>query len=62
MSDIWRAASRLLDEFGAKAAVVAALRSDQLGQAGDLSGRQVWLQVLAALDELQDAAPAALRH
>ncbi len=52
MSDVWRAACRLLDEFGSKADIVAVLRSDQLGAAGDVSGSQAWLQVLAALDEL----------
>ena len=63
MTDAWRAACRLRDEFGAKAGIIAALRSDELGQRGDRSGRLAWLQVLAALDELDRAgAPDDVPH
>ena len=63
MTDVWRAACRLRDEFGAKAVVVAVLRSDELGERGDQSGRLAWLQVLAALEELDRGdASDDIRH
>jgi hypothetical protein len=51
--DAYRCAKLLLDHYGSGAELQAAMRADALEAAGDEAGRLAWLQILAALDELQ---------
>ena len=51
--DIYRTANLLLEKYGADGAGMhAAMRSDELLEAGDMDGRRVWQRVLAAVREL----------
>lgn len=50
--DAYRCAKLLLDRHGRDAELHAAMRVDDLGAAGDEAGRQAWLRILAAVDEL----------
>ena len=50
--DAFRCAKMLLDRYGAEAAVQASFRVDDLDAAGDEAGRQAWLLILSAIDEL----------
>ena len=48
----FRGASRLSDVINE-----AAMRADELLEAGDLDGVSVWKRILGAVEELQGAAP-----
>jgi len=50
--DAYRCAKLLLDRHGRDAALHAAMRADKLVAAGDEAGRQAWMRILAAMDEL----------
>ena len=50
--DIYRAANELIKQHGDDAPIHAAMRSDELLEAGDLDGLAVWKRILAAVDEL----------
>jgi len=50
--DIYRAANELIKQHGADAPIHAAMRADELLEAGDMDGQAVWKRVLAAVDEL----------
>ena len=50
--DAYRCAKLLLDQHGRDAEFHAAMRADALDAAGDEAGRQAWLRILAAVDEL----------
>ena len=50
--DALRCAKLLLDRHGRDAELHAALRADELEAAGDEAGRQAWLRILSAVDEL----------
>lgn len=41
-ADIYRAAKLLIDKHGAEATIHAALRADELLEAGDMDGYAVW--------------------
>ncbi len=49
--DIWRAAHALVDQHGEDATIHAAMRADQLLDAGNLDGQRVWLRILRAVKE-----------
>jgi len=51
--DAYRCAKVLLDQYGDKADLQAAVRADELDAAGDEAGRRAWMRILAAIDELQ---------
>ena len=51
--DIWRAADLLVKQHGGDAAIVAAQRSDELLDAGDVEGQVVWKRIVGAVNELQ---------
>ena len=55
--DIYRTAKLLIDQHGKDAAFHAGMMVDELLDKGDLDGRAVWRQVLAAIEELQKVAP-----
>ena len=50
--DIYRTANALIKQHGDEAPIHAAMRADELLEAGDLDGRAVWKRILKAVDEL----------
>jgi hypothetical protein len=50
--DIYRTANELINQHGDDAPIHAAMRADELLDAGDMDGQAVWKRVLAAVDEL----------
>ena len=55
--DIWRVAKLLVKAHGEKAEAIAAQHVDERLAEGDLVGRDIWRQVLAAVQELQRVKP-----
>ena len=51
--DIYQAAKLLIDRHGDNAVIHAAMRADELLEAGDLDGQAVWKRILKAIEELQ---------
>lgn len=54
--DIYRSARLLVDQYGADAAVQAAMRADAMIERGDMAGAAVWKRVVRAIAELQTTA------
>ncbi len=50
--DIWRSAQALVKQHGPDALIHAAMRADELLEAGDLDGCAVWKRILRAVGEL----------
>ena len=50
--DIYRSANLLIQQHGEDAPVHAAMRADELMEAGDMEGRAVWKMILKAIEEL----------
>ena len=50
--DIYQTANELIKQHGGDAPIHAAMRADELLDAGDIDGQAVWKQILAAVDEL----------
>ena len=50
--DIYRTANELIKQHGEDAPIHAAMRTDELLDAGDLGGQAVWRRILAAVEEL----------
>ncbi len=50
--DIYRAAHELIEQHGDAADIEAAMRADELMEAGDMEGRAVWLRIVKAIEEL----------
>ena len=55
--DLWRSAKLLIDQHGDEAAIHAAMRADELLDAGDLDGAAVWRRIIRAIEELQRKEP-----
>ena len=55
--DIYRSARVLVKRHGEDAPIHAAMRADELLEAGDLDGVSVWRRVLRAVEELQGTVP-----
>lgn len=55
--DIFRSANILVKHHGEDAPIHAAMRADELLEAGDLEGCAVWKRVLRAVEELQRVRP-----
>ena len=55
--DIYRSANLLIKQHGDEAAIFAARQADACLEKGDLDGKVVWLAVIEAIKELQDASP-----
>ena len=51
-TDIYRTANELIKQHGEDAPIHAAMRADELLEAGDVDGQAVWKRILAAVDEL----------
>ncbi len=56
--DIFRSAQVLVKHHGDDAPIHAAMRADELLEAGDLDGYAVWKRILRAMGELQRTEPA----
>ncbi len=50
--DIYRSANELIEQHGEDAPIHAAMRADELMEAGDMEGRAVWLRIVKAIEEL----------
>jgi len=55
--DIYRTANELIKQHGDDAPIHAAMRADELLDAGDLDGAAVFKRILRALRELDGTAP-----
>ena len=55
--DIYRTANVLVKQHGEDAPVHAAMRADELLEAGDLDGYAVWKRVVKAVEELLNTEP-----
>ncbi len=53
--EIYLLASELIKQHGNDASIHAAMRADELLDAGDLDRQGVWKRILAAVDELMAA-------
>ena len=51
--DIYRSAKLMIDRHGDDAPIHAAMRADEMLEAGDLDGQVVWKRILVAIEELQ---------
>lgn len=50
--DVWRAANLLVRQHGDEAPIHAAMKVDQMLEAGDLDGRAAWLRIKHAAEQL----------
>ena len=50
--DTYRAANELIKQHGDDAPIEAAMRADELMEAGDMEGEAVWLRIGKAIEEL----------
>ncbi len=50
--DIYRSANELIKQYGDAADIEAAMRADELMDAGDMEGEAVWLPIVKAIEEL----------
>ena len=51
--DTYRSANELIKQHGEDAPIEAAMRADELMEAGDMEGEAVWLRIVKAIEELQ---------
>ncbi len=56
--DIYSSANLLVKQHGEDATIHAAMRADELLEAGDLDGCAGWRRILRAMGELQRTEPA----
>ena len=55
--DIYRSANELIEQHREDAPIHAAMRADELMDAGDMEGVTVWKMILKAIKELLDTTP-----
>ncbi len=60
--DIYRSAKLLVEQHGAYALIEAALKADELLDAGDLDGQAVWLRIRKAVLELLKPGDGEVVH
>jgi hypothetical protein len=58
-SEIYRAASLLMEEFGHMAPEYAAMCAEGSLESGDVDGREVWLQILEVVEDFMSGAVPA---
>ncbi len=51
-ADVYRTATLMIREYGEFAPAGAFIKADQLRDAGDVQGREVWLRIARAAEEL----------
>jgi hypothetical protein len=47
----------MLERYGKDAATEAAMRADELMNQGNIDGRNVWMRIMGAIEELQRDRP-----
>ncbi len=50
--DVYRSANELIEQHGEDAPIHAAMRADELMEAGDMEGVAVWKRIVKAIEEL----------
>ena len=60
--DIYRSAKILVEQHGADALIQAALKADELLDAGDLDGQAVWMRIRKAVLELMKPGDGETVH
>ena len=60
--DIFRSAKLLIDQHGQDALIEAALKADELLDAGDLDGQATWLRIRKAVLELLQPGDGEVVH
>ncbi len=50
--DIFRSANELIEQHGEDSPIHAAMRADELMEAGNMEGRAVWIRIVKAIGEL----------
>jgi hypothetical protein len=60
--DIYRSAKALIDQHGEDAVIHAAMRADELLDAGDLDGAATWRRIIQAIEELGNIVPSDVLH
>ncbi len=50
--DIYRSANELIKQYGDAADIEAAMRADELMEAGDMEGVAAWKRIVKAIEEL----------
>ena len=60
--DIYQSAKILVEQHGAGALIEAALKADELLDAGDLDGRAVWLRIRTAVLEILKPGDGQVVH
>ncbi len=61
-TDLWRAASLLVDRYGDRAVAEALTRADNMEAIGDKEGTVVWRRIRQYVHELQSTEPKAAVH
>ncbi len=51
-AEVYRTATLMIEEYGEFAPAGAFIKADQLRDAGDSAGREVWLRIARAAEEL----------
>jgi hypothetical protein len=51
-TDIYRSANELVKQHGEDAPIEAAMKADEMLEAGDLDGKNVWVRIMKATEEL----------
>ncbi len=49
--DIYRSANVLIKQHGSKAPIHAAIRADEMLEAGAMEGKAVWVRIMKAVEE-----------
>ena len=55
--DIYRSANLLIDQHGDDSSFEASTKADAFLESGDLDGQRVWLRILKAIKDIQNATP-----
>lgn len=55
--DVFRSANLLIEQHGGEAAIHAAMRADELLEAGDVDGAAVWRRIVLAVNKLLSEVP-----
>ena len=61
-TDTWRTAKLLVDQHGADAPIHAAMKADEMLDAGNMDGKLVWLRIKAAVEQLLSKVPEGPVH
>ena len=60
--EIFGCANFMIEEHGEEATFHAALRADELHEAGDLDGQRTWQRIIRAIATLESNGEGQLRH